>query len=230
MWNSRFVRSMSDICSSPGIDVGDQLADLLVALERRPVDRPLAEHALRQTLTARDTSLRGAGVSRRAAVAQPDVAEHRLLRRRLGLLVARQHRQHQRLLRGAPGVSGVERRRQVGDRSRRPSAWLGDTPRPGCCRTGCRRGTRPCPSRRGRPLRCSAIVSRPASVGSVQTETVPRGGRGSPASARASRRPMPMPCTLLWPRIGRRPACGRPTMPRSSARLTIICTLSTPFR
>ena len=40
----------------------------------------------------------------------------------------------------------------------------------------------------------------------------------------------PMPCTLLCPRIGIRPAWGRPIMPRSRARLAIICTFSTPCR
>ena len=40
----------------------------------------------------------------------------------------------------------------------------------------------------------------------------------------------PTPCTLLWPRIGIRPAPGLPIMPRSSARLAIICTFCTPCR
>ncbi|MNE19616.1 hypothetical protein D3C80_1127040 [compost metagenome] len=44
---------------------------------------------------------------------------------------------------------------------------------------------------------------------------------------------MPMvrsPCTLLWPRTGDRPAPGLPTLPRSSCRLTISCTVGTEWR
>ena len=38
----------------------------------------------------------------------------------------------------------------------------------------------------------------------------------------------PIPCTFECPRIGMSPAPGLPTMPRSSARLPIACTFSTP--
>ena len=37
------------------------------------------------------------------------------------------------------------------------------------------------------------------------------------------------PCTLLWPRTGQRPAPRRPICPRRSAKLTMLCTLATPF-
>ena len=59
------------------------------------------------------TSLRGPSCRARAAVAQADVVEHRLLRRRLRLFVAGQHRQDDRLLGQAVGVAGVERRVQI---------------------------------------------------------------------------------------------------------------------
>ena len=39
----------------------------------------------------------------------------------------------------------------------------------------------------------------------------------------------PMPCTFEWPRIGISPQPGRPTMPRSRARLAIACTFCTPW-
>ena len=37
-----------------------------------------------------------------------------------------------------------------------------------------------------------------------------------------------LPCTLLWPRTGHGPAPSRPMLPRSSIRLTISRTVSTP--
>ena len=52
-----------------------------------------------------------------AAVGEADVAEHALLRRRLRLLVSREHRQDDRLLGPrAPGVAGVQRRTHIDDR------------------------------------------------------------------------------------------------------------------
>ena len=58
----------------------------------------------------------GPGMPRRAAVAEADVIEHRLLRRRLRLFVAGEHRQDDRFLREAERVSRIQRRAHVNER------------------------------------------------------------------------------------------------------------------
>ncbi len=167
-------------------------------------------------------------VARRAALAQPHIAEHRLLRRRLRLFIAREDRQDERLLRRAPRVTGIERRRQVGDRIELAER-LGRVLR---VRVASEQVAAQANGRR----EFAAIASLDAGHG---VEPLAAGGRNP---SRASRRvsiaclsagvtpTVPTPCTLLWPRIGMRPACGRPIMPRNNARLAIICTFSTPCR
>ena len=68
-----------------------------------------------------------------------------------------------------------------------------------------------------------AIVSSPGVVGSRTPKC--DCSRSKTASFSFGVTPTePMPCTFEWPRIGSNPACGRPTMPRISARLAIACT------
>ena len=73
-----------------------------------------------------------------------------------------------------------------------------------------------------------AIVSRPAVVGSFTLKCDCR--RSKIASLSLGETPTePMPWTFEWPRMGISPQPGRPTMPRSSARLPIAWTLLTPW-
>ena len=201
------VRSMSAIGSRPGNHLGHQLADPLVALEVAPVHRtvvastPRAESGQHRDLAPRPF------VARRAALAQPHVAEHRFLRRRLRLFVAREHRQDERLPRGAPGVPGVERRGQVGDRVELAEGLAG--------KRRIRVASEQVAAQAHRRRPCSpwpqasmhAIVSSPFDAGAVRPRRC--SSLVSTACLSAGVTPTePTPCTLLWPRIGIRPACG----------------------
>ena len=233
-----------------GNDVGDRLADLRGRTHARTnrvgkaeggVRRsesvalsPVIRHSpfragcrasqtrLRRSLAMTSTRSR-ARVPSRAAVAQADVVEHRFLRRRLRLFVAGEHRQDDRLARQAVGVARVERRAQVrragrGCRAPRRRTW-----RRGSSRTDCRRGRSRLSARRRRRLRC-----RPSCRGRASSAAARRSAfcsRSKIASLSFGVTPTePMPCTFEWPRIGISPQPGRPTMPRSRARLAIACT------
>ena len=208
--------------------VGDQRADSLVALELAPVDRTVVtQHAAAQRRQHRHFASRPR-VARPAAVAQPHVAEHRLLRRRLRLFVARQHRKHERLFRGSPCMAAVERRRQVRNQVQLAERLLANF------------ASGLLPNRL--PPRHSAASISPRPQASMHAIVSSPGASGPRIPRRSSSRARiaflsagvtptdPMPCTLLCPRIGSRPALGRPIIPRSSARLAIICTFSTPCR
>ncbi len=147
----------------------------------------------------------------------------------LRLFVAASTGQDQRLLRRAPGVSGVERRAQVGDRLEACRKRPGGEGRVGIAaeQVAAQAQTATCISPRP-AASMQAIVSSAGDAGSCSPSCSSRLSQHRLLSAAASRRPSPCParCCGRGSAAGRRP--GRPTMPRSSARLTIIRTLSTP--
>ena len=155
----------------------------------------------------------------------------------VALLVAGAPRAAAPRRRPGPRASGSTRRcpgaRAAGPA---PSASL-DRRRDRAARRGsCRRSSR---ARRARPAPAASTIS---------SAVMP--GRGAGPGSRTSRRAAPRrsarrsatppgnavayapisapPCTPECPRIGMRPAPGRPTLPRASARFTIAATLSAP--
>ena len=113
-----------------GNDLGDRLPDPPVLAQRREIDRRLfAQDPFGEVGDDPDLAPRPL-VPRRAAVAEADVAEHRLLGGGLGLLVAGQDRQDDRLPAAAPGVAGVRGGAQVGDEVD-PAQRPGGVPRVG---------------------------------------------------------------------------------------------------
>ncbi|MNN30381.1 hypothetical protein D3C81_1440270 [compost metagenome] len=92
------------------------------------------------------------------------------------------------------------------------------------------------------PPRPMNTLARPSSMALIASTALCPWARGTrnwkrfsiaSSSAALGFSSMPMvrsPCTLLWPRTGDRPAPGLPTLPRSSCRLMISCTVGTEWR
>ena len=81
------------------------------------------------------------------------------------------------------------------------------------------------------PLRSLALGLRAAGhhVELAVRDPVDAGPFLEPVELRFHAAPIPAPpCTPLCPRMGIRPVCGRPTLPRASCRFTMARTLSLP--
>ena len=183
-----------------------------VLSHRRPIDaatrsRFAAEHAPSRDVGDDVDFAPRAFVPPRAAVAEADVVEHRLLRRRLRLFVAGQHRQDDRLARQAVGVAGVERGVEIDEHDRACRAPAAANVASGFEPYRLPPRQKPTFSSPSAAPSMQAIVSRPGVVGSSTPKWFC--SRSKTASLSFGVTPTePMPCTFEWPRIGISPAAG----------------------